>query len=307
MKRRQLILAALAACLPAPALAQGVPSLLDGGQKRAYDLYRAAAAGSEPALEDLRGRANDGDRWAAMQFGFLHHTGKAPKAGKDIKIAMKAYRKSARVSSDSNSITGNALAAYNMGIIFLYGEEGVEVDAQEGARWLFAAAGEDTKSFLPATMNLANLYEHGHGNVVQDLAEAGRWYRIASSHKEPYALYKLGVMLANGIGMQPNPFEANMKLEAAAKLGSTDAMYVLSELSKVDRGLTEKNLVVSAKWLLIASESDPRYKKLAAQAVNSLPRDKQAAAKNAALQWLKYYARPVPKPEYRVPLNIIAL
>jgi uncharacterized protein len=305
MNRRQLLLAALAACSPLPAFSQHVPSFLDGGQKRAFDLYRAAAAGSEASLEELRGRANDGDRWAAMQFGFLHHTGKAPKAGKDIKIAMKAYRKSAKIASDSSAITGNTLAAYNMGIIHLYGDEGVEVDAQEGAKWLFAAAGEDTKSFLPAAMNLANLYEYGHGNVVQDLAESGRWYRIAASHKEPYALYKLGVMLANGIGMSANPFEANLKLEAAAKLGSTDAMYILSELAKSDRGLIEKNPIAATRWLLIAAESDPRYKKLAAESMSKLPRDRQNSAKNSAVAWLKTFGRPAPKTDYRLPLNTL--
>ncbi|NEX63384.1 tetratricopeptide repeat protein [Noviherbaspirillum galbum] len=303
-KRRILLLGLLGACLAAPGTAQTIP-FLDGGQKRAYDLSRAAATGSEAALEELRSRANDGDRWSAMQFGWLHHTGKAPKAGRDIKIAMKAYRKAAKIASDSAAITGNPLAAYNMGLIYLYGDDGVESDPHEAAKWFSAAAGDETKVFVPAAMNLANLFEYGFGNVAQDLAESARWYRAAAAHKEPYALYKLGAMLANGIGVAANPFEAQIKLEAAAKMGSTDAMYILSRLSMVDHGLTEKNPVNAAKWLLIASENNPQFKKLANEAMSKLPRDKQNSAKNMAMAWLKSYGRPMPRTDYRVPLNTL--
>ena len=278
--------------------------MFDNGQKHAYDLFRSASSGSESALEDLRTRANSGDRWAAMQFGYLHHTGRAPKVGKDIKIAMKAYRKACRLSSDSDSITGNALAANNMGVIYLYGDEGVEIDAAEGAKWFFAGAGDEVHVLVNAAMNLANLYEHGFGNISQDLTEAGKWYRAAAARREPYALYKLGTMLVNGIGMHANQFEGQIKLSAAADLWSRDAMFVLSQMASNSNSLIDKNPVEAAKWLLIASEGDSRYKRLALDAMKAVPKEKTEMVRIAAVTWIKNHTHVPAQIDYRLPINI---
>jgi len=302
MKRRAVLGFIIGACsLPECALADF--SLLDGGQKRAMDLYRAAAAGSEDALQDLRARANEGDRWSAMQYGFLHHTGRAPKVGKSISIAMKAYRKACKLAPDSTAITGNQFAAHNMGIIYLWGDDDIDVDAAEAAKWFTAAAGDETHPLVPAAMNLANLYEHGFGNVPQDLAAAGRWYRAAASRKEPYALYKLGYMLMNGIGMSPNQFEGKLKLVSAAEQWSCDAMYLLSQIAISPSTLADKNPVESAKWLLIAAEGDNRYKKAAQEALGKLNQHDQSTAKGSARSWIQFHSRIQSWIDYRLPIN----
>jgi uncharacterized protein len=305
--RRRAVLATVATLLAAPVVAHAQLSpfsLFDNGEKRAYNLYRAAAAGSNAAFEELRQRGNNGDRWAAFQFGFLHHVGKAPGAGKDIAIAMKAYRIASRTAADKTAITGNTLAAYNMGLIYLYGDDGVSPDPATAVKWFTASAGDDQHAFVPAAMNLANVYEHGYMNVQRDLDEAARWYRAAAAGQEPYALYKFGLCLLRGIGMQANQVEANLKLTAAADLWSREAMYTLAVIQSSDaNSLLDRNPVTAARWLLIASEGDPAYARAAQAAMNRLNPTQQDTARQSARLWLQSHARVPERVDYRAPMN----
>jgi TPR repeat protein len=291
--------------IPAGARAQLAPfSLFDNGEKRAYNLYRAAAAGSNAAFEELRQRGNNGDRWAAFQFGFLHHVGKAPGVGKDLVIAMKAYGIACRTAADKTAITGNTLAAYNMGLIYLYGNNGISPDPATAVKWFTASAGDDQHAFVPAAMNLANVYEHGYLNVQRDLDEAARWYRAAAAGQEPYALYKFGLCLLRGIGMQANQVEANLKLTAAADLWSREAMYTLAVIQSSDpNSLLDRNPVTAARWLLIASEGYPSYARAAQAAMNGLNPNQQDTARQSARLWLQSHARVPERVDYRAPMN----
>ncbi|MBB4516356.1 tetratricopeptide repeat protein [Paraburkholderia fungorum] len=306
MRRRAAIVAVLAVgAASATAHAQVSPfSLFDNGEKRAYNLYRAAAAGSTAAFEELRRRGNNGDRWAAFQFGFLHHVGKAPGAGKDIAIAMKAYRIACRTAADNAAITGNTLASYNMGLIYLYGDDGVSPDPAIAIKWLTASAGDDQHAFVPAAMNLANVYERGYMDVQRDLSEAARWYRAAAAGQEPYALYKLGLCLLRGIGMPANQAEANLKLNAAADLWSREAMYTLALMqTSSPNSLIERNPVAAARWLLIAMEGYPAYEKAARAAMDRLTPTQQDTARQSARLWMQNHARVPERVDYRTPMN----
>lgn len=302
MQRRQVIFALAAAALTTRSHAEFF--LLDAAQKRAYDLYRSAASGSADALEELRAKANDGDRWAALQFGYLHHTGHAPKAGKNIKVAMKAYRIAARLPGDATAITGNPLAAYNMGLIYLYGDDGTKTDAAEAARWLQAAAGDESHVLVHAAMNLANLYEFGYDNVQRNPVESLRWYRAAAAKNEPYALYKWGRCLIEGTGTAPNAFDGKLKLTAAAELWSLPAMEYLAMQAMAGKGLQDKSPTDAAKWLLIASEGDPRYGALANARLAKLPKDQQEKTRQAARAWVRGHSKVPQQNDYKVPLNL---
>jgi hypothetical protein len=302
MQRRRAVIGFAIAMLAGRAHA--VFLLLDAGQRRAYDLYRSAASGSTEALEELRAKANEGDRWAALQFGYLHHTGRAPKVGKDIKVAMKAYRIACKLPGDATAITGNSLAAYNMGLIYLYGEDGVKIDATEAVRWLQAAAGDESHVLVHAAMNLANLYEFGYDNVARDAAESLRWYRVAAARNEAYALYKLGRCLMEGIGTAPNTVDGKLKLNAAAELWSLPAMEYLAMQAMAGKGLQDKNPAEAAKWLLIAAEGDPRYGGAANARLPKLPKDQQEKTRQAARAWIRGHTKVPQQNDYKLPLNL---
>lgn len=305
MRRRQFLLAVAALAGSGPAWAD-LPSLslFNIEERRAYNLYRAAAAGSTSALAELRTRGNNGDRWSAFQFGFLHHVGKAPGVGKSIPIAMKAYRIACRTAADNTAITGNVLAAYDMGLIYLYGDDGVSPDPMSAVKWLTASVGNEDHVFVPAAMNLANVFERGYLNVPRDLPEAARWYRAAAAGQEPYALYKLGLCLLRGIGMPANSTQANLKLNAAAELWSREAMYTLAMLENSGTStLLSHNPVAAAKWLLIAGEGNPLYERMAQAALNKLTPIQQQTARQTATLWLQSHARVPERVDYRAPIN----
>ena len=65
------------------------------------------------------------------------------------------------------------------------------------------------------------LYAEGRG-VVQDEAEAVRWYRQAAEQGDVAAQVNLGVMYANGQGVPQDYVEAHKWLNLAASRASTE-------------------------------------------------------------------------------------
>ena len=51
-----------------------------------------------------------------------------------------------------------------------------------------------------AQFNLGTMYDHGEG-VIEDDAEAARWYRMAAEQGHASAQFNLGLMYDNGLGV----------------------------------------------------------------------------------------------------------
>ncbi len=84
---------------------------------------------------------------------------------------------------------------------------GVLQDYAEAVRW-YRLAGSSN--------NLGRMYEQGHG-VAQDYAEASRLYRLAAERKNSLAQYNLGRMYEQGHGVAQSYVKAHMWYNIAAE------------------------------------------------------------------------------------------
>lgn len=83
---------------------------------------------------------------------------------------------------------GNALAQAQMGAMYQLGRNGVEIDAQESAKWMLKAADQ---GLVEAEIFMAALYDRGLG-VKQNVNTATQWYEKAAAQKNGTALAMLG-------------------------------------------------------------------------------------------------------------------
>lgn len=297
---------------PRSASAQFLDFFAGADEKKAYELFRGAENGSEKSMTKLRELANSGNRWAALQYGYLYHVGRAPRhgdraGGKDIQIAMRAYELAAGKTTDEEKLTGNPLAAYNLGLIYLWGQNTGTPNSKDATRWFTAAAGDRDgggRNFLPAAMQLANIYEQGFLDVPKNPQLSTRWYRVAASMREPVAQFKLGRALIEGIGIDRNNFEGMNSLRNAADKWNRQAMYYMAGIYANGNDYQEQNLFEAAKWLVIAATGDPRYRKAAdSMLANLSQKDQQRVAQNAKI-WVSGHQRVPERIEYNAPLNV---
>ena len=73
---------------------------------------------------------------------------------------------------------------------------GVLEDDAEAVRWFRMAA---EQGYAMAQYNLGSMYAHGEG-VLKDDAAAVRWYRMAAEQGDAMAQFNLGIMYATGRG-----------------------------------------------------------------------------------------------------------
>jgi TPR repeat protein len=82
------------------------------------------------------------------------------------------------------------------------------------------------------------MYEEGEG-VVQDDAEAGRWYRLAAEQGNAKAQYNLGIMYANGRGVLQDAVLAHMWLNIA---GANGHGLGLENRGKIEQRMTREQV-----------------------------------------------------------------
>lgn len=76
---------------------------------------------------------------------------------------------------------------------------------------------------------LGGIYYSGDG-VIQDYAEAVKWFRKAAEQGEVYAQYNLGWMYETGTGVSQDYAEAVQWYGKAAKQGDANAKLRLKEI-----------------------------------------------------------------------------
>ena len=313
-RRRRLITLALFLAAPAGALAGILDRFVSGGQKDAFELYRAAENGSQEAMDQLLANSRRNDNWSSLQFGYLYHVGRSPGTsakvspgyppGASIPIAMKAYRIASGQMTPEGTIKGNVFAAYNLGLIYLWGQADGHPNASEAVRWFRAASRDNSdRVFLPAVMHLATIYERGFQDIAANAKEAMHWYSRAAGLNEPTALLKWGMALVEGNGAEKNYFDGMIHLQRSAELWDRDAMYYLASLYANGNDYQEQNLFQAAEWLWIAATGAPRYKQAAEAMLSNLPKADQQRVKQVARLWITGHMRIPPAVEYNAPLN----
>ena len=101
-----------------------------------------------------------------------------------------------------------------------------------------------------AQYNLGYRYANGRG-VLEDDAEAVRWYRIAAEQGLASAQFSLGYMYANGEGVPEDDAEAVRWYRMAAEQGLASAQFSLGYMYATGRGVL-KDTRLAHMWYNIA-------------------------------------------------------
>ena len=104
-----------------------------------------------------------------------------------------------------------------------------------------------------AQFNLGNMYASGRG-VLEDDAEAVRWYRLAAEQGDADAQFYLGVMYASGDGVPEDDAEAVKWYRRAAEQGEkAEAQLSLGFMNYLGEGVP-KNNAEAGKWFRLSAE-----------------------------------------------------
>ena len=115
-----------------------------------------------------------------------------------------------------------------MGLLYLNGNDGFEIDAETAAYWFSLAA---EKGNMAAKYQLGLLYLNGEG-VEEDLQKGKLLLEQAAENGNVEAQYNLAVMYLDGHGVEQNNEYAIFWLQKAASQGSEIAIKALNSIIK---------------------------------------------------------------------------
>ncbi len=102
---------------------------------------------------------------------------------------------------------------------------------------------------------MGEIYREGYA-VKQDMAEASRWYRLASGLGDREAAFALGVMLLNGAsGVPKDRAAAKAQFEIAAQKGQAGALYNLGVMALEGEGAGKPDFAKAADYFRRAAEA----------------------------------------------------
>ena len=122
---------------------------------------------------------------------------------------------------------GEALAQYNLGLLYRKGR-GVPQDDVQARQWYEKAAAQGQAK---AQYNLGTLYLNGSG-VPKDYQQALRWFRMAADQGEALAQTKIGIMYDDGQGVPHDFVQAHKWYNLAATNGDKPAAELRDALAK---------------------------------------------------------------------------
>jgi hypothetical protein len=121
---------------------------------------------------------------------------------------------------------GDALAQYNLGVLYRKGR-GVPQDDVQARQWYAKAAAQGQAK---AQFNLGTLYFNGEG-VPKDYQQALRWFRLAADQGEARAQTKIGIMYDVGQGVPKNIVQAYKWYSLAATNGDKPAPLLVNSIA----------------------------------------------------------------------------
>lgn len=134
---------------------------------------------------------------------------------------------SALESRSIAAAAGDAVAQYNLGMMYLKGD-GVSENAKMAVDWLQKAA---KQGFSAAQFNLGILHLGGLG-VTQDAAKAVMWFKKAAAQGHVDAQLKLWMMYESGTGVSRDYVRAYAWLNLAAAQGDETARKYIDSLER---------------------------------------------------------------------------
>lgn len=143
---------------------------------------------------------------------------------------------SQRIAWELDAKRGNLESEYNLGVMYLHGED-VKQDLQKAFKYLSSSA---KKEFIPAYINLGIIYSNGIG-VTKDLQKAFKYYEMAANKGNPYGEYNLGNMYLEGRGVKQDCKKAVSYFNLASKQGFADAYINLGIMYEQGMGV-KKNI-----------------------------------------------------------------
>jgi len=137
---------------------------------------------------------------------------------------------------------GQAIAQYNLGIIYEYGR-GVKRNDVEAVKWYKKAS---VQGMSVAQYKLGVMYDNGWGVLPSD-AEAVKWYRDAAEQGHPFAQHDLAFMYIAGTGVAQDHVRAYMWLNVAIANGNS---LMVKHLNNVSGKLTFDQIEEAKKMAL---------------------------------------------------------
>ena len=108
------------------------------------------------------------------------------------------------------------------------------------------------------------MYANGK-NVIQDHAEAMKWYGLAAVQGHLGAQYNLGVMHHNGNGTPRNDRAAVLLWHSAAEHGHVGAQYNLGAMYADGEGVAKDDVTAHMWFNIVASRSTGGLRELAVE------------------------------------------
>jgi len=173
--------------------------------------------------------------WADFQAGMKAHD------REDYATAVREWQPLAE--------QGDALAQFNLGILYHKGR-GVPQDDAQARKWYAKAAAQ---GLVKAQFSLGTLYFNGEGGS-KDYQQALHWFREAADHGEALAQTKLAIMYDDGEGVPQDKVQAYKWFSLAATNGDKPAPMLRDLLAK------EMTPAQIAKAQKLASEWKPKGK-----------------------------------------------
>jgi TPR repeat protein len=189
-----------------------------------------AAAQDKPApksvnVEDLRIRADAGDKGATRQLAEMFYVGRGG-VEQNFTEAARWYEKLAK--------QGDARAQTSLGLMYARGY-GVPKNLETARRWWSFAALQNDPG---AQFNLGLLYSRGEG-VPEDLPQAAQWYNRAAVRGHVQAQHNLGMLYHGGLGVERDPVRAYYWIKVAALQGDDVAQ---DSLKLVAKGMSDEQI-----------------------------------------------------------------
>jgi TPR repeat protein len=169
-------------------------SKIDVKQDKEQELKQDIKVVEKTRIEDLLKRANNGDRLAQFDLGFIYFNLEGDL--KDEKQAKEWFEKSAK--------QGFIEAQYNLGLMYENGA-GVEKNWKEAISWYEKAAVQDD---MESQFKLGFIYYRGKDEGLQDYSKAKEWFEKSIAQGNQKAKRYLSMMYAQGKGVPKDQTKA---------------------------------------------------------------------------------------------------
>jgi TPR repeat protein len=228
-------------------------------------------------LDELRSRAQSGDRNAMIELATTYHKGENPNVGEAVVwysklaeqgdvVAMTALGEIYAAGGGDVAANGRLASVYyrkaygqapepdianKIANLIAEGSEGVSQSYASAMAWYEkAAAHGDTY----AMCQIGRIYLLGDGDVAKDPQKAEEWFQkaqtTADSYNDPTFTMATNILVrsAKRVEEQERQLSEPERLEKAAERGSGKAMLELGRMYEQGRGGVEKDLAQAQKW-----------------------------------------------------------